>query len=126
MEGAPAAPAGESPTHLPLCHRSLPLLPHARAPPIGRAQVSLAADTPVDSWMGHYGYCWPDPEHKLGYDCVAPGSRYSVCVYFAVMTITSIGYGDIAATPKLPSEQIVATLLMLVRRLPPPHNPPTV
>eukprot|EP00908_Phaeocystis_cordata_P002695 Transcript_12939.p1 GENE.Transcript_12939~~Transcript_12939.p1 ORF type:complete len:635 (-),score=268.02 Transcript_12939:83-1987(-) len=77
-------------------------------------QVSLAADTPVDSWMGHYGYCWPDPEHKLGYDCVAPGSRYSVCVYFAVMTITSIGYGDIAATPKLPSEQIVATLLMLV------------
>ena len=76
--------------------------------------------------MGHYGYCWPDPEHKLGYDCVAPGSRYSVCVYFAVMTITSIGYGDIAATPKLPSEQIVATLLMLVRRLPPPttHPPP--
>ena len=72
-------------------------------------QVSLAHETPVDSWMGWYGYCWDlgkSPDTSLErvvvdgpgvaeFECAAPGSRYSASVYFAVMTITSIGYGDI-------------------------------
>ena len=98
-------------------------------PPVSScAQVSLAHETPVDSWMGWYGYCWDlgkSPDTSLErvvvdgpgvaeFECAAPGSRYSASVYFAVMTITSIGYGDITPRPQLASEQIMATLLMLV------------
>ena len=42
-----------------------------------------------------------------------PWALYSVSVYWAVMTITSIGYGDIHATDKNITEQVVNTLLML-------------
>ena len=92
------------------------------------AQVSLAHETPVDSWMGYYGYCWDlgksaatslervvvDGPGAAEFECAEPGMRYSASVYFAVMTITSIGYGDITPRPQLASEQIMATLLMLV------------
>ena len=92
------------------------------------AQVSLAHETPVDSWMGYYGYCWDvgksaatslervvvDGPGAADFECAEPGMRYSASVYFAVMTITSIGYGDITPRPQLASEQIMATLLMLV------------
>lgn len=91
-------------------------------------QVSLAHETPVDSWMGYYGYCWDvgksaatslervvvDGPGAADFECAEPGMRYSASVYFAVMTITSIGYGDITPRPQLASEQIMATLLMLV------------
>ena len=60
------------------------------------------ADTPLDSWMGTFDYCWSMPNSSLTepeYACVGPWDMYAASVYFAVMTITSIGYGDIAATP---------------------------
>ena len=78
--------------------------------------------------MGYYGYCWDvgksretslervvvDGAAVAPFECSEPGQRYSASVYFAVMTITSIGYGDITPRPQLASEQIMATLLMLV------------
>ena len=74
------------------------------------------ADTPLDSWMGTFDYCWSMPNSSLTepeYACVGPWDMYAASVYFAVMTITSIGYGDIAATPHNAAEQSVATFLML-------------
>ena len=53
MEGAAAA--GESPTHLPLCHRSLPLLPHAR----------LWADGPLQ-WNVDNALALPWPDNVQG------------------------------------------------------------
>lgn len=48
------------------------------------------------------------------YGCVSTGNVYSACLYFAVMTLTSIGYGDIAATPLNAAEQLIATSIMIV------------
>ena len=89
-------------------------------------QCSLFSSTLLDSWMGNTGYC---EAHVAGAPCPAefecraerPGvacrdaaSLYAASVYWAVMTITSIGYGDIGATPYNAAEQIVCTLQMLL------------
>ena len=45
--------------------------------------------------------------------CMEHLSIFAAAFYMQVMTITSVGYGDIVATPRQPSEQVVATMLML-------------
>ena len=90
-------------------------------------QTTLLYDDPSEGWMGKDGYCVSTYNEtasllhgtemydtELEYACVDAGTRYSVSIYFAVMTITSIGYGDVAATPKHPTEQAMATFLMLI------------
>ena len=48
-----------------------------------------------------------------GYECVAPFTMYSNCLYFSAMTLTSVGYGDILAEPFNVTEQLVACFIML-------------
>ena len=102
-------------------------------------QVALS-DTTVGTWVHSFDYCTTigepvgsntrafgvdgEPEGPVGAqaadyaegDCVpdGPWSLYSASAYWAVMTITSIGYGDIHATDRNISEQVVNTFLMLL------------
>lgn len=73
------------------------------------------AENPLDTWLGGNGeYCVADATSNTNFRCKAPGQIYAASVYWAVMTITSIGYGDIAATPGNTSEQVVCTILMIL------------
>jgi hypothetical protein len=79
----------------------------------------------LSSWMGAFGYCVPLPhdasspppvlgaggEDEDGAQCIEPFALYLAAFYWAVMTITSIGYGDIAASNA--PEQAVCALMML-------------
>lgn len=48
-----------------------------------------------------------------GYACASAYELYVYSLYFAVMTITSVGYGDVSATPFNVGEQIACTIIML-------------
>ena len=72
---------------------------------------------PMPSWLGDDGYCIYDNTTSAGYTCQSATNMYMAAAYWSVMTITSVGYGDIAATPFNPTEQAVCIALMLVSSL---------
>ena len=79
--------------------------------------LQVALGEKEGSWVEFFEYCTyvgNASEALDGYDC--PGgswSLYSASVYWSVMTITSIGYGDIHATDRKVSEQVLNTFCML-------------
>ena len=72
------------------------------------------APSKLDTWMAVDSYCFANSTVPSGVECQGSGTLYSAAIYWAVMTITSIGYGDITATPGNIAEQVVATLLMIL------------
>ena len=73
----------------------------------------------METWLGDDNYCLPDISAngtiiQDQYVCKHHSIIYTASLYWAVMTITSIGYGDIGATPHNASEQGVCTALMLL------------
>jgi len=80
-------------------------------------QAHLAGTSPMLSWMGEKGYCVDDASVSAGYRCDDAPTLYTASLYFSVMTITSIGYGDIAAAANNSWEQAWCVALMLISSL---------
>lgn len=93
------------------------------------------SDSKLNTWMGAGGYCYPcggetddqlcpiaddvsghhvQPHPTLVYACVSSGTIYAAALYWSIMTITSIGYGDIAATGLNELELTFGAILMLL------------
>ena len=79
----------------------------------------IGSDPPeyVDTWKAHFNYCTATgltlPDGSAEAECLDPWALYCVSVYWAIMTITSIGYGDIGASPRNAAEQIFTAAMML-------------
>ena len=63
----------------------------------------------LDDWLDN-----PDLGTFDRWACVRSNRMYAAAIYWASMTITSIGYGDISATPRNFYEMYWATFLMLI------------
>lgn len=77
-----------------------------------RASALLEEECP-DGHMCDVGDC-SGGICRDGYVCSAPVELYIYALYFAIMTITSVGYGDVSASVFNVGEQIVCSLIMLL------------
>ena len=77
--------------------------------------------TVLQSWMGEFEYCTAVASASASssssnvptIECAPPFTLYIAAFYFAVATLTSIGYGDLHAQLRNPSEQLINAILML-------------
>jgi potassium voltage-gated channel Eag-related subfamily H protein 7 len=65
-------------------------------------------------WRCDVGECNSKGVCSGGISCSSWDQLYVYSLYFSVMTITSVGYGDVTAQPFNQMEQIVATFIMLL------------
>ena len=101
-------------------------------------QVALFETDLSETWLVNFGYCVPinanstsplyhaiynrapplpsalPSDTGYGYVCTDAVHVYMASLYFATMTLVSVGYGDIAATPQNASEQAVCVLMMMI------------
>ena len=91
-----------------------------------------ASFDPLNSWSGPQhqgsplgqGYCveWdpttPCPDGQIcnegGYSCLQPVTLYIRAFYFAVTTVTSTGYGDVAASKLSATENLVCAAILYI------------
>jgi len=85
-----------------------------------------ASFDPLNSWLGpqQQGYCveWdpttpcPDGQRcdENGYSCLQPVTLYIRAFYFAVTTVTSTGYGDVAASKLNATENLVCAAILYI------------
>ena len=88
-----------------------------------------ASFDPLETWPGKKGYCVPYSNSSDvcpadltcsavdGSACVAPDLLYLYALYWSIATVTSIGYGDVVATPLNGTEQFVCVAMMLTGSL---------
>ena len=55
-----------------------------------------------------------EPVTYYGTECLGAYEMYIYSLYFAIMTITSVGFGDVSASAFNVAEQIIASLIMLI------------
>jgi len=84
-----------------------------------------ASFDPLGTWTGQKGYCVPHgpadgpcPEGNTcdleeEWSCVSAADQYLYSLYWAIATVTSIGYGDVVATPLKFVEQLICVCMML-------------
>ena len=97
--------------------------PHARRPHASAFGVNVCAA--LGTWTGQKGYCVPHgpadgpcPEGNTcdleeEWSCVSAADQYLYSLYWAIATVTSIGYGDVVATPLKFVEQLICVCMML-------------
>jgi len=83
-----------------------------------------ASFDPLSTWLGANGYCVPynvsQPcaegwicDEVEGWSCVGAAAQYLYSLYWSIATVTSIGYGDVVATPLQGVEQLMCVSMML-------------
>ena len=85
----------------------------------------FALASPLDSWMGAYGYCYdatalpsqaPSTAHEAVH-CVRPVELYLASLYWSTLVTTGLGGGDLDSSVFSASERAWSVLLVLLGSL---------